>query len=142
MRIHVITFSAEYPRTRYSVKKKNARLAGLSQVDRQLREWRAARRIRLHDREAARAECNVDIFESLRRNDLRYLNVSSEIVNQAGTDVKRRHHEQHDLRIQVNQADQHGSSEQRTTGTGFVDVKFFEAVIPYGTDHQKGHKQY
>src|SRR5204863_6654190 len=65
-----------------------------------------------------------------------------EFVNQAGTDVKRRHHEQHDLRIQINQADQHRGSEQSTTGTGFVDIKFLEAVIPYGTDHQKGHKSY
>ena len=84
MRIHVITFSAEYPRTRYSVKKKDARLAGLCQVDRQLREWRAARQIRLHDLGAAREECNVDILESLRRNDLRYLNGSSELLKQPG----------------------------------------------------------
>src|SRR2546427_4069676 len=28
------------------------------------------------------------------------------------------------------------------TGTGFLDVKFFEAVIADSADHQKSHKQY
>src|SRR5712691_2564115 len=82
MRIHVVTFSPKDSRCRYPVKKENPCLTCLSQIDRQLRKFRATRHVRLHNFGAAREESNINVRESVRRNNLRNLNISSELLKQ------------------------------------------------------------
>ena len=58
--------------------------ACLSQIDREIRKLGPACDIGLHDFRTACKECNIDVIEGGRRNDLRDLNLSREFLQQTG----------------------------------------------------------